>query len=173
MNKKEKEAVVANLNEKFARAKAVVLTNFKGMSVAELSTLRVNLRSSAVEYKVVKNTLARIAAKGTPIETDKDVFTGSVGVAIGYDDPTIVPKKIFESAKGKDAKLKVLSGFVEGRLYNATDLKKIADLPPKEVLLAQIAGCFSAPMGKMAGLLAATISKMSNALHALKEKKSA
>ncbi|MBF0456498.1 MAG: 50S ribosomal protein L10 [Nitrospirae bacterium] len=173
MNKKEKEAVVADLNEKFARAKAVVLTDYKGMSVAELSALRVNLRGSKVEYKVVKNTLATIAAKGTPVETDKDVFTGTVGVAIGYDDPALVPKKVFETAKVKDAKLKVLGGFVEGRLYNAVDLKKIADLPPKEVLLAQMAGCFSAPMGKMAGLLNATISKMVNALHALKEKKSA
>lgn len=173
MNKKEKEAVVADLKEKFARAKAVVLTEYKGMSVAELSALRVSLRSSAVEYKVVKNTLAKIAAKGTPVETDEDVFTGPVGVAIGYDDPALVPKKVFETAKAKDAKLKVLGGFVEGRLYNAVDLKKIADLPPKEVLLAQMAGCFSAPMGKMAGLLNATISKMVNALHALKEKKSA
>ncbi|KWT86962.1 50S ribosomal protein L10 [Candidatus Magnetominusculus xianensis] len=173
MNKKEKEAVVANLNEKFARAKAVVLTDYKGMTVAELSALRVSLRSSAVEFKVVKNTLAQIAAKGTPVETEKDVFTGPVGVAIGYDDPTIVPKRVFESAKGKDAKLKVLGGFVEGRLYDAADLKKIADLPSKEVLLSQIAGCFSAPMGKMAGLLDATISKMVNALNALKEKRSA
>ncbi|MEO5358947.1 MAG: 50S ribosomal protein L10 [Nitrospirota bacterium] len=173
MNKKEKEAVVANLNEKFARAKAVVLTDYKGMTVAELSALRVSLRSSAVEFKVVKNTLAQIAAKGTPVETEKDVFTGPVGVAIGYDDPTIVPKRVFESTKGKDAKLKVLGGFVEGRLYDAADLKKIADLPSKEVLLSQIAGCFSAPMGKMASLLNATISKMVNALNALKEKRSA
>ncbi|MCG6552136.1 MAG: 50S ribosomal protein L10 [Candidatus Magnetominusculus sp. LBB02] len=172
MNKKEKEAAVANLNEKFARAKAVVLTDYKGMTVEELSALRVSLRTSAVEYKVVKNTLAKIAAVGTSVETTQDVFTGTVGVAIGYDDPAIVPKRIFESAKGKDAKLKVLGGFVEGKLYNATDLKKIADLPPKEVLLSQIAGCFSAPMSKMASLLNATISKMAHALVALKEKKS-
>ncbi|MBF0465551.1 MAG: 50S ribosomal protein L10 [Nitrospirae bacterium] len=170
MNKQEKEVVVSELKDKFSRSKSVVFTNYTGMTVADLSDLRVNLRKSNIEYKVVKNTLAKLACEGTAIESTKSIFTGPVGLAIGYDDPISVSKRVFEYAKGND-KFKVLNGFVEGRVFDAKDLKKISELPPREVLLSQVAGCMSAPATKMASLLDATVSRMVNALNALKDKK--
>ncbi|MEO5358451.1 MAG: 50S ribosomal protein L10 [Nitrospirae bacterium YQR-1] len=170
MNKQEKKDVVAELKDKFNRSKSVVFTNYIGMTVENLSDLRVNLRKNGIEYKVVKNTLAMLACEGTAVESAKGNFVGPVGLAIGFDDPISVSKKVFEYAKRND-KFKVLNGFVEGRLFDAKDLKKISELPPREVLLSQVAGCFSAPLGKMASLLDATVSRMVNALNALKEKK--
>lgn len=172
MKKSEKEHDVAELREKFSRARAVVFTEYKGMTVADISKLRVGLRQSNLEYRVVKNTLAKIAMEGTPIEAAKGVMTGPIAVAIGYDDASLTARKMFEFSKGKDNKLKIMSGCVEGRLFDPKDLKAIGDLPPREVLLSQVAGCLAAPMSKMATLLSATIGGLVNAMNALKEKRS-
>ncbi|KJU85102.1 50S ribosomal protein L10 [Candidatus Magnetobacterium bavaricum] len=170
MNKKGKEEIVADLKERFLKSKAVVLTNYKGMTNAELATMRVLFRKSELEYKVVKNTLAKIAAKNTPLAVANDVLTGPIGMTIGYNDAAMTAKKTFEYAKGND-KFQVLYGCVEGRLFDAKQMKTIADLPPKEVLLSQIAGCLQAPTSQMARLLGATVSRIGHALNALKEKK--
>ncbi|MBF0566393.1 MAG: 50S ribosomal protein L10 [Nitrospirae bacterium] len=171
MKKSDKEHNVAELREKFSRARAVVFTEYKGMTVADISKLRVSLRQSNLEYRVVKNTLAKIAMEGTPIEAAKGVMTGPIAVAIGYDDASLTAKKMFEFSKGKE-KIKILSGCVEGRLFDPKELKAIGDLPPREVLLSQVAGCLAAPMSKMASLLSATIGGFVNAMNALKEKRS-
>ncbi|MES0336034.1 MAG: 50S ribosomal protein L10 [Candidatus Magnetobacterium sp. LHC-1] len=170
MNKKGKEDIVASLKERFLKSRAVVLTNYKGMTNAEMAAMRVLFRQSKLEYKVVKNTLAKIAAKDTPLAVANDVLIGPIGVTIGYDDAALTAKKVFEFAKTND-KLQVLYGCVEGRLFDVKQMKTIADLPPKEVLLSQIAGCFQAPTSQMARLLGATVSRIGHALNALKEKK--
>ncbi|MBF0538720.1 MAG: 50S ribosomal protein L10 [Nitrospirae bacterium] len=170
MNKKGKEDIVASHKERFLRSRAVVLTNYKGMTTAELSSMRVLFRKSELEYKVVKNTLAKIAAKDTPLAAMNEVLTGPIGMTIGYNDASLTAKKVFEYAKGND-KLQVLYGCVEGRLFDAKQMRSIADLPPREVLLSQIAGCFQAPASKMAYMLGATVSRIGHALNALKEKK--
>ncbi|MBF0343949.1 MAG: 50S ribosomal protein L10 [Nitrospirae bacterium] len=170
MNKKEKEEIVANLKERFMKAKACVFTNYKGMTVAEMSNMRVLFMKSGLEYTVVKNTLAKIAALDTPVAAARDILTGPIGVTIGYDDASQTAKKVFEYSKTND-KLKVLHGCVEGRLFDAKEMRTIADLPPREVLLSQIAGCLQAPTSKMAYLLSATVTRIGHALTALKEKR--
>jgi large subunit ribosomal protein L10 len=147
-----------------------VFTDYRGLTVAQLSDLRKLLREVNFEYKVVKNTLAKIAAEGTSVAVAKDSFVGPVGVAIGYDDPVLVVKKVLEYSKKND-KLKVNAGLVEGALCVGGDLKAMADLPPKPILLSMMAGVFQAPTTKMACLLNATLSQLGYALEALKNKK--
>lgn len=147
-----------------------MFTDYRGLTVAQLSDLRKLLREGNFEYKVVKNTLARIAAEGTSVSVAKDSFRGPVGIAIGYDDPVLTVKKVLEYSKKND-KLKVNAGLVEGALCAAADLKAVADLPPKQILLSMMAGAFQAPMTKMACLLNATLAKFEYALEALKDKK--
>lgn len=159
------------LNDGFSKAKAVIFTDYRGLTVAELSELRGLLREGNFEYRVVKNTMAKLASEGTPVFNARDSFSGPVGIAISYDDPVLPVKKILEFAKKND-KLKVGVGLIEGSVCAAADLKAVADLPPKNVLLSIMAGSFNAPAGKLAYALNATLSKFVYVLEAIKNKKS-
>jgi large subunit ribosomal protein L10 len=172
LNREEKKQAIEELRDKFQRAKGMVLTDYKGLTVAEMTEFRNVLRSSDVEYRVVKNTLARIATEDTPAAALGEHFKGPVGVAMSYDDPATAPKAVLEFAK-KNEKLSVTSGVVDGTLCDAGQIKTIADLPPREVLLGILAGTMQAPAAKMARLLNATICKVAYALNALKDKKAA
>ncbi len=124
-----------------------------------------------LQYKVVKNTLARKAAEGTPVASaGEEYFKGPLGLAIGFDEPTQTVKLLVEFT-GKNEKLKIQAGVVEGRLYGLGDLKSIAHLPSRQILMGMLAGAFSAPLGHMAGGLSATIGRFTNALNALRAKK--
>lgn len=149
----------------------MVFTDYKGLTVAELFDLRKSLRGASIEYKVVKNTLARAASEKTTVSVASDLFKGPIGIAIGYLDAALVAKKILEYSK-KNNKLKVSGGVIEGKLYNAQDIKAIAELPPREVLLGILAGVLQAPLSKMAGALSATVSSFAYAVKALENKKS-
>jgi large subunit ribosomal protein L10 len=140
------------------------------MTVAELTELRKLLRSSALDYRVVKNTLAKIAASGTDLSVATDVFTGPVGIAIGYDDPVLVVKKVLAFTKTNE-KLKVKGAVVEGKFCEQQEVKEIADLPSREILLSMLAGCMQSPASKLAATLAATVSSFAYAVEALGRKK--
>jgi large subunit ribosomal protein L10 len=149
----------------------VVFTDYRGLTVAELSDLRSLLREGNFEYRVVKNTLAKIASEGTSVSAVRDSFKGPVGIAISYDDPVSSVKKILEYSKKND-KLKVGIGLIEGSVCASEELKAVADLPPKNVLLSMMAGGFKSPLNKLAWLLNATLSSLVNAMEALKNKRS-
>jgi len=172
LNKEQKAKVVTDLKVKFEKTKGMVMTDYKGLTVAEISELRDLLRASGIEYKVVKNTLARIASDGTPMEAAKDQFKGPVGVAMGFDDAAVVAKTVLVFSK-KNKKLKVLGGVVDGNLYDASALQTIASLPSREVLLGMLAGTMNAPASKLASLMNATVVRFAYALGALRDKKSA
>jgi large subunit ribosomal protein L10 len=163
--------VIQELKEGFNRAKTIVFTDYRGLTVADLSDLRSLLREGKFEYKIVKNTLAKIASEGTAVSAAKDAFKGPVGIAISYDEPVLAVKKILEYAKKND-KLKVGIGLIEGSICAAQELKAVADLPPRNVLLSTMAGGFQSPLSKLGWLLNATLSGFVNALEALKNKKS-
>lgn len=170
LNKQDKQTQVEALKKKFERARGVMVTHYQGLTVAEITELRNTLRKSEMEYKVVKNTLARIAAEGTPAASAQPHFKGPVGLVITYTDAAQAAKAALKYAKTNE-KLKVVGGVVEGNYYDAAALKRIAALPPREVLLSMMAGTFQAPASQMARLLAATVARMGYALTALKEKK--
>lgn len=170
LKKEEKNNLIADLKERFKKANTVVFTDYKGLTVAELFDLRRLLHSSSIEYKVVKNTLARAASSDTPVAVAGETFKGPVGVVIGYKDPVSVAKKVFEYVK-KNEKLKVSGGVVEGKLYGKDEIKSLAALPPREVMLSMIAGLMQAPATKMARALSATVSTFAYAAQNLKTKK--
>lgn len=171
LNRTEKEQVIKGLRDDFQKAKAVIFTDYRGMTVAELSELRRLLREGDFEYKVVKNTLARIASEGTSVSLGKDSFKGPIGIAISYNDPILTVKKVLDYSKKND-KLKIGVGLIEGTLCAADELKTVAGLPPRSVLLSMVAGGFKAPLNKLAFALNATLSKFVYVLEAIKNKKS-
>lgn len=148
----------------------MVFTDYKGMSVAELTELRVKLREASLEYSIVKNTLARIAAQDTHVAGAENVFEGPVGIAIGYDDPALIMKKLLEFAKTNE-KLKVKSAVVEGRFCERDEIKEISELPSREVMLSMLVGVLQSPLSMTAGALSATVRSFANAMEALKNQK--
>lgn len=150
----------------------MVMTEYKGMTVAEITELRDKLRPNGIEYRVMKNTLARIASEGTPVEAAKEKFKGPIGVAFGYDDAAVVAKSVLEFNKA-NPKLVVLGGVVDGTYYDETSLKAVAALPSRDVMLGMLAGTMNAPASKLASLMNSTVTQFAYALNALKDKKSA
>ncbi|MEC4677076.1 MAG: 50S ribosomal protein L10 [Nitrospirota bacterium] len=170
MNKTEKKQRITDLKDRFSRSKVVVFTDYKGMSVAELTELRVKLREASLEYSIVKNTLAKIAAQDTHVAGAENVFDGPVGIAIGYDDPALIMKKLLEFAKTNE-KLKVKSAVVEGRFCERDEIKEISELPSREVMLSMLVGVLQSPLSMTAGALSATVRSFANAMEALKNQK--
>lgn len=170
LNKEEKGRAIAELRERFSEAKAVIFTDYKGLTVADLSELRRLLRGGKVDYFVVKNTLARIASQDTPVSVAKDSFKGPVAIAISSDDPVMAAKKVLEFSKKND-KLKLNGGVIEGKLCSADAIKAVAALPPRGVLLSMLAGTLQAPASKMAAAFSATVRSFAYAVSSLKTKK--
>ena len=170
ITKEKKSKQLAELTEKLSKSKAVVFTEYKGLTVAQIADLRKSLKEAGAEYKVIKNSLVLIAAKGTPYESANSVLSGPTGLAFGYDDPVAAAKKVLEFA-AKNEKFKVKSGVIEGKLYSTDEIKEVSKLPSKTVLLSILAGTFQAPATKLAGLLNATVVQLAYALEAVKNKK--
>src|SRR5436309_13950248 len=150
MRREEKAQAIAKLREKFSRARAAFLTECTGLADNEVTELRRQLRGAGAELKVVKNTLAILAADGTPLGVAKEHFRGALSVAICYDDPAL-PAKILRDfiAKDKrDKKMRITVGVVEGNLLDASRVKAVADLPPRNALLSMLlAGVQGPPVG--------------------------
>lgn len=170
LKKEDKTRIISELQDKFGKAKGIVFTDYRGLNVEEITGLRNSLRSAAVEYKVVKNTLAKRAAEGTPVEAAKDIFSGPIGIAVGYDDPVLVVKKVLEFSKSNN-KLEIKGGVVEGSICTPEQIKAISELPPREILLAMLVGAMQSPLSKLAGLLNSTLAQFTYAMEALKNKK--
>ena len=154
MNKTEKKDAIDELHEKFSRAKTAVITGYAGINVEQITELRSKLRQSKVEYRVVKNTLARKAAEGTGLEPLKDHFVGPVGIALGYDD-VVAPAKVLSEFSKTQAKLELKVGVLDGKLLRVADIKALASLPSLNTLRGKIIGLLQAPATKVAGVLQA------------------
>jgi len=170
LKRQEKTRVVEELHSKFESARGIVFTDYRGLNVAEMTALRDSLREASLEYRVVKNTLARLAADGTQVEAAKDVFTGPVGIAVGYDDPVVLVKKVLDFSK-ENEKFEVKAGVIEGSLCTPEQLKTISKLPPRDIQLAMLAGAMKAPVTKLACALNATVTRFAHALEALRQKR--
>ena len=144
MKKEEKATAIAELTEKFGRARLAILTECAGMPVSQMTELRRQLRGAKAEYCVVKNTLAVRASVGTTLADAKEHFKGPTGLVIGYDDP-VLPAKIlrdFIQAEKRSEKMKVTVGVLEGRLVQAADLQRrqAEQLAPRETAYAAALG---------------------------------
>ena len=145
---------VEELRSRLDGVKAVVLTEYRGLTVQQLSDLRRQLRAVAAEYKVVKNRLARIAVSSSEVAAVSGQLKGPTGLIIAKDDPVAVAKTLHTFARTNQA-LVIKAGFVEGRVLPAEALKALADLPSREALRGQLVGVLQGPLAQLVGLLTA------------------
>lgn len=168
--KQEKIKVVQELHEKFDRAASVILTDYKGLDVAQLTDLRNRLRKCGAEYKVVKNTLARMASQGTDAHKIEGHFIGATGVVISYED-VFAPVKVLSEYSNKLESFKIRVGVLEGIVLDPVKIKGVANMPSREVLLGKALGSIAAPLYGLARTLQGVLGKLVFALSAVKEAK--
>ncbi len=168
MEKSEKEVMIKELNEKFARARTAIVAEFSKLNVETVTRLRKKLRDSGVDYKVLKNTLARRAAKGTPVEVVSDDFTGPVAIAIGYDD-VVAPAKILQEFIKDLETIRIRSAVVEGKKTDAAGVAALAKMPGLPELRARILGMLNQPAGKLARTVAEPGSRLARLIKARAE----
>lgn len=170
MPRPEKVQAVADIKERIEGAQAVFLAEYAGLSVQEQQTLRRELRANGAEFKVVKMTLARLATADLDIEDLDELLLGPTGLTFADGDPAGAAKVLRDFAKGHE--VLVIKGGLLGREFLTPErVAELADIEPREVLLARIAGAFEAPMAKMAGLLAALPRNAATMMQQLLEKK--
>lgn len=166
----EKVAKVAELKELLTSSKCAILVDFCGLTVAQDTVLRRKMREAGVTYSVVKNTLLRIAAEEAGIEGLEPVLEHNTAIAVAPEDPVAVAKIICEFAKENKA-LKVKIGVLDGKVISADEIKALAALPPKEVLIAKMLGSMNAPISGFVNVLQGTIRNVVYALEAVRKQK--
>jgi len=171
LNRETKEQQVVELREKLTNAKAVFLADFRGMNVEQATTLRDELRTAAVEYKVVKNTLLDLASRDTDKASLAPYYAGPTAVAFSYDDPVAAAKVLSKFAKTQPNTFKLKAGVLTGKAMSVADIQALADLPSREVLLAKLLGTINAPVANFVGVLAAVPGSFVRALNAIKVQK--
>ena len=164
MARPEKEQQVALLTEKLKRAKVAVLSDYRGLTVSQMEELRGRLRGGDVEYRVVKNSLARRAAADAGHEDFQQILVGPVAMAFGYADLSLPVKLLNEFVRSTRLRLDIVGGLVEGRVMTGDQLKQLADLPPKEVLISQLAGTLMSPLASLAAALNTPLAQLASAL---------
>ncbi|PWI43659.1 50S ribosomal protein L10 [Streptomyces sp. ICBB 8177] len=168
MARPDKSAAVAELTDKFRSSNAAVLTEYTGLTVAQLKQLRRSLGENA-QYSVAKNTLSKIAANEAGITSLDDLFAGSTAIAFVTGDPVTSAKGLRDFAKENPA-LVIKGGVMDGKALSADEIKKLADLESREVLLAKLAGAMKAKQSQAAAVFQALPSKFVRTAEALRAK---
>jgi large subunit ribosomal protein L10 len=168
--REQKVEQVELLTEKLKKAKVAVLTDYRGLKVSQIQELRGKLRGGDVEYRVIKNTLARRAAEAAGYPALKDEIKGPVAIAFGYDDLGVPSKLINEFVRATRLKLEVVGGLVEGRVFSADQIKQLADLPSREALIAQLMGTLQSPVAQLLGIMQTPLQQLMGVLNAYKTK---
>ncbi len=168
--KEQKAEQVELLAEKLKKAKVAILTDYRGLTVSQLQDLRARLRTGDVEYRVVKNTLTRRAAEAAGVPALQKELEGPVAIAFGYDDLATPAKLINDFVRTTRLKLDVKGGLVEGRVFSPDQVKQLADLPSREVLLAQLLGTLQSPVGQLVAIMQTPHQQLLGVLNAYKTK---
>ena len=171
MKRSDKDEFIGELQQKLDGASAFYLTDFTGLNVKQMTQFRARLRQQGVEYVVVKNTLAQRALQGLDLPDVGSFFSGPTGLVIGTTDAVAAAKAVTDFAREFGDKPAVKVGIVERREVSPDQVKKLADLPPREVLLAQIAGGLQAPMARLAGGMSQLLAGFARAVDALRQQK--
>ena len=155
----EKQAIVASLTETLQSASSGVLVDYKGITVAEDTALRAELRENGVEYSVVKNTLLRRAADNVGLGELDEVLNGTTSIAISKDDPIAPMRIVNKYAKQMGDRFNIKAGFMDGQVLPLEDIAALAELPSKDGLVAQLLGMMLAPITSLAIVLKAIAEK--------------
>jgi large subunit ribosomal protein L10 len=168
MAKPEKAAAIAELTDRFRKSGAAVLTDYRGLTVAQLTTLRSTIREHAT-YAIVKNTLTAIAAKEAGVTAFDGQLSGPSAIAFITGDPVEAAKGLRDFAKA-NPHLVIRAGVMDGKALTPAEINKLADLESREVLLAKLAGAMNASLSKAVYLFAAPLSQMARVVEALRAK---
>jgi large subunit ribosomal protein L10 len=171
MKRQEKDAFIGELQQKLEGARAFYLTDFTGLNVKQMTQFRARLRRQGVDYVVVKNTLAQRALEGLDVPDVAGFFTGPTGLVIGRDDAVAAAKALTDFAREFGDRPAVKVGVVEKREFGPDQVRRLAELPPREVLLAQLAGGLGAPLARLAGGMNEMLARFARTLDALRQQK--
>lgn len=163
---------ISQMKEKIEKAKVAIVTDYKGLSVEEITKLRRSIQKEDGDYMVTKNTLAKLAVKGTEYEVLTDVLTGPVAIAFGYEDQ-VAPAKALAKFMKEAKKGEFLAAAMDGKLLSASEAKALANLPSKQEIYAKMLGCINSPASGIANSINAVMSSLTRAVAAVRDQKSA
>jgi large subunit ribosomal protein L10 len=170
MARPDKEAQVAELVEKLNTAKSVIVTDYMGLNVVEITELRRKLREAGVDYKVVKNTIARIAAKKAEIEAINEFFIGPTAIAFGIKD-AISPARVLVDFSNENEKLEIKGGALNGEIISVEKVDYLAKIPSRDILLAKALAGMQAPISGLVNVLQGNLRGLVQVLNQIKEQK--
>lgn len=162
----QKEELIQRYSERLERAPVMIWSNFRGITVAQISELRRQLRGSGAELMVVKNTLMQLALKGTNLPWDPDVMGGPSAVTFVYDEVAPAATAVTAFARAHEGLFQVKGGLLGGKIAAAPQIQSLTTLPSREVLLAQVVGGVQAPITGLVSTLAAMMRAVLNVLNA-------
>ncbi|HXN01832.1 MAG TPA: 50S ribosomal protein L10 [Candidatus Dormibacteraeota bacterium] len=168
--KAEKAATVADLTARLKASSTAVLADYRGMTVGQMRDLRSKLRGGGIEMVVVKNTLARRAAKAAGYEPLSAELVGPIAMLFAHEDVS-GPARILNDYIKANRKMVIKAGLLEGQIIKADAVTELADLPSREVLLSRLLGAMQAPLGNLASVLQAPITKFARTLDAVRNQK--
>jgi len=170
MKIEEKEKAVNELVEELKKAKGIYFANFIGLNVEEEKKLRRRMRENSLFYGVVKNTVIKFACKKAGFDPLTEHLVGPTALCFGYDDP-ILPSKVIQQFSKETGKLAIKASFLEGRFFDADATKKLANIPPRDVLLSKFAITISSPLANFSALLRGVLVNFLFVLQGLAKKK--
>lgn len=167
-----KVEMVEELHDMFSRAKSAVVANYQGIDAKGITALRVHMRSRSVDFRVVKNTLARRAVKDTSLEVLGEDFKGPISILVGFEDAVAPAKALADFSKSDATKSpEVICGVVEGKKVSPGEVQALAELPSREELISQMLSVFQGPTTNFAGVFSSLLRKLVGTLDAVREKK--
>lgn len=170
MERTEKAQIIDQLRDSVGRAKAAFVTEYQGITAVEMDEFRKDLREADIDFKVVRNTLANRAIEGTGCAGFKEHLNGPVALVFGYDDAATTAKKLVEFAK-EQPKLKLRAGVIGDDTLSLNEIKALAELPSKDVMLAKIIGSMNAPASGFVNVLSGVPRALVYTLSAIRDSK--
>lgn len=165
-----KKQIVNEISDKLSKSVVAVLTDYRGLNVAEETKLRKDLREAGIEYKVLKNTLTKLAAEKVGLEGLNSHLVGPTAIAFSYEDP-VAPARILTKFAKEYKKLVIKSGVLEGKIIDAAAITALAELPSREVLIAQVLAGFQGPISGFVNVMQGNLRNFACVINAIKEKK--
>ena len=170
MPTEQKTETINDLSQQMTAAKSIVLADFTGLDVASVTQLRRSLRSASVDYRVVKNRLAKRAASDAGLSSLEEFFSGPTAMAFGLDDP-LEPIRVLQKFVDTGGKLSIKSGFMDGQVLSPEQVKALASLPSRDELLGKVIGAVQSPMYGLVGVFSALLRNLAGVVAAIEEAK--
>ena len=170
MPTEQKTETVNDLSQRMASAKSIVLADFPGLDVASVTQLRRSLRGASVDYRVVKNRLAKLAASDAGLSSLEEFFNGPTAMAFALDDP-LEPVRVLQKFVDTGGSLAIKSGFMDGQVLSPEQVKDLASLPSKDELVGKLIGAGQAPMYGLVGVFNSLLRNLAGVVSAIEEAK--